>query len=64
MALPVLRAYREGGFEGAVAFLRQVISDLKSVMLLVGAKDIRSLKRQRPIITGELRAWQSPYPSR
>ena len=60
MALPVLRAYREGGYEGAVAFLQQVIADLKSVMLLVGAKDIRALKKQRPIITGALRAWQSP----
>jgi isopentenyl-diphosphate delta-isomerase len=63
MALPVLRAYRDGGYEGAVAFLRQVIADLKSVMLLAGAKDIRSLKRLRPIITGELRAWQSPNQS-
>jgi len=60
MALPVLRAWREGGYAGAVAFLQQVIADLKSVMLLVGAKDIRALQRQRPILTGELRAWQSP----
>jgi isopentenyl-diphosphate delta-isomerase len=60
MALPVLRAYREGGYDGAVAFLQQVIADLKSVMLLVGAKDIRSLKKQKLIITGELKAWQSP----
>lgn len=60
MALPVLRAYRDGGYEGAVDFLRQVIADLKSVMLLVGARDIRSLKRLPPIITGELRTWQIP----
>ena len=60
MALPVLRAYREGGYEGAVAFLQQVIADLKSVMLLVGAKDIRALTRQRPIITGALKEWQIP----
>ena len=59
MALPVLRAYRAGGYEGAVAFLQQVIADLKSVMLLVGAKDIRALKNQRPVITGALKEWQS-----
>jgi isopentenyl-diphosphate delta-isomerase len=58
MALPVLRAWRAGGYDGTVAFLQQVIADLKSVMLLVGAKDIRSLKKLRPIITGELKEWQ------
>ena len=62
MALPVLRAYREGGYEGAVAFLQQVIADLKSVMLLVGAKDIRALKKLKPIITGALKEW--PIPNR
>jgi isopentenyl-diphosphate delta-isomerase len=64
MALPVLRAYREGGYEGAVSFLQQVVADLKSVMLLVGAKDLRSLKKQKPIITGALSAWQSPNRNR
>ena len=63
MALPVLRAHREGGYDGAVAFLQEVIADLKSVMLLVGAKDIRALKKQRLVITGALEAWQSPNPS-
>jgi len=64
MALPVLRAYRAGGYDGAVAFLQQTIADLKSVMLLVGARDIRSLKKQKPIITGVLREWQIPSRNR
>ncbi len=64
MALPVLRAYRAGGYDGAVAFLQQMIADLKSVMLLVGARDLRSLKKQKPIITGVLREWQIPTRNR
>lgn len=64
MALPVLRAYRAGGYDGAVAFLQQTIADLKSVMLLVGARDLRSLKKQKPIITGVLREWQIPTRNR
>lgn len=64
MALPVLRAYHAGGYDGAVAFLQQTIADLKSVMLLVGARDLRSLKKQKPIITGVLREWQIPTRNR
>ncbi|MFH1726554.1 MAG: type 2 isopentenyl-diphosphate Delta-isomerase [Elusimicrobiota bacterium] len=58
-ALPVLRAYRSGGYKGALAYLRNLIKELKSVMLLVGAKDIRSLKKHKPMITGRLREWQT-----
>lgn len=58
MALPVLRAYYEDGYRGAVSFLEQVVADLKSVMLLVGARNIGSLKKQKTIITGELREWR------
>jgi isopentenyl-diphosphate delta-isomerase len=58
MALPVLRAYYDGGYRGTVAFLREVVEDLKAVMLLVGARNIRSLKRMKPIITGELKEWR------
>ncbi len=57
IALPVLRAYTEGGYDGVLAYFGKVIQDLKSVMLLVGAKDISSLKKHKPVITGELREW-------
>ena len=56
-ALPVLRAYASGGYSGALFFLQQVITDLKVVMLLVGAKDIAALKKVRPVITGRLQEW-------
>jgi isopentenyl-diphosphate delta-isomerase len=57
LALPVLRAYMRGGYDGALACLQNVIAELKAVMLLVGARDIPSLKRHKPVITGRLREW-------
>jgi isopentenyl-diphosphate delta-isomerase len=57
LALPVLRAYMRGGYEGALAYMQGVIAELKAVMLLVGARDIPALKRRRPVITGQLREW-------
>jgi len=59
MALPVLRAYAAGGYRGARDHLSKVVDELRSVMLLVGAKDIASLKRHTPVITGRLREWQT-----
>ena len=57
LALPVVRAYARGGRDGVRACLQQVISDLKAVMLLVGARDIPALKKHNPVITGTLREW-------
>ncbi|MFH2203467.1 MAG: type 2 isopentenyl-diphosphate Delta-isomerase [Elusimicrobiota bacterium] len=57
MALPVLRAYMRGGYPAVLAFFEQVRRELKTVMLLVGAKDIPSLKKHKPVITGELAEW-------
>jgi isopentenyl-diphosphate delta-isomerase len=57
LALPVLRAYRRGGYEGTLTYLKDVIAELKTVMLLVGARDIPALQRHKPVITGQLREW-------
>jgi isopentenyl-diphosphate delta-isomerase len=57
MALPVLRAYRSGGYDGARAAMQKIIEDLKAVMLLIGARDIAALKEHEPVITGRLREW-------
>ncbi len=57
LALPVLRAWRRGGYDGVLSCLQRVIAELKSVMLLVGARDIPSLKERKPVITGRLREW-------
>ncbi len=57
LALPVLRAYMRGGYDGALTCLQDVIAELKAVMLLVGVQDIPALKRHQPVITGQLREW-------
>ncbi|MBI4862546.1 MAG: type 2 isopentenyl-diphosphate Delta-isomerase [Candidatus Riflebacteria bacterium] len=57
MALPVLRAHAAGGYDGALSFLARVIDELKSVMILVGAKNLTALRNHDPVITGRLRQW-------
>jgi isopentenyl-diphosphate delta-isomerase len=57
LALPVLRAHARGGYEGVRACLGGVIADLKVAMLLSGAKDLRELRRKKPVIIGELSEW-------
>jgi isopentenyl-diphosphate delta-isomerase len=57
IARNVYQAFLEGGIDGARAFLLQVERELRSVMLLCGAKTIEELQRAPRIITGELRDW-------
>jgi len=57
MARPVLQAFMAGGREGALAFLEQVEAELRAVMLLVGAKDIRALRRSPLILGPALECW-------
>lgn len=51
LAAPVLKAYRQGGRDGAVTFLQGIIQTLRSVMLLTGAKTIEELGRV-PVVCG------------
>jgi isopentenyl-diphosphate Delta-isomerase len=56
-ALPVFRAYRRGGLEGASAFVQEMIEGLRVALLLTGARDLESL-RTRPIVLGPtLQRW-------
>jgi len=56
-ALPVYRAYRSGGIDGAVQFVDQLIDGLKAAMLLTGSRSLANLSRQ-PLIFGErINAW-------
>ena len=57
IARPVLMALTAGGREGAVAFLRGVLAELRAVMLLTGSPDIASLRRSKRLIGAELRLW-------
>jgi len=57
IARNVYQAFLEGGVDGARAFLRRVERELRSIMLLCGARSIEELQRAPRIVTGELRDW-------
>jgi len=59
IARPVLRALASGGRAGAMAALEAIESELRSVMLLTGSRDVMSLRRAPRVIVGELAAWTS-----
>jgi isopentenyl-diphosphate delta-isomerase len=60
-ARPILLAFMQKGKDGANEFIEIIINELKTAMLLTGAKDIFSLKRVSKVYTGELRQWLSDY---
>lgn len=57
LAAPVLRAHRQGGYDGACAFLGNVIASLRAVTLLAGCARTRDLRRAPRVVTGALRDW-------
>jgi isopentenyl-diphosphate delta-isomerase len=57
LARPVVLALRESGEDAVRDYLRGVVDQLRAVMLLVGATDLRSLKTCPKVVTGELREW-------
>jgi isopentenyl-diphosphate delta-isomerase len=57
MALPVLRPATKSP-EDVKKFINNVIMELKSVMFLLGAKNIKELARVPYVATGELAIWK------
>lgn len=57
LAAPVLRAHRAGGFDGALAFLDQLVHSVRTVTLLCGCSNARDLVRASRHLGPELRAW-------
>jgi isopentenyl-diphosphate delta-isomerase len=57
LARPVLQAFREGGRAGAEAFLERIERELRTVMLLCGARTPAELRAAPRVITGQLRDW-------
>jgi isopentenyl-diphosphate delta-isomerase len=57
LAAPVLRAHRAGGFDGALAYLDELIHAVRTVTLLCGCSRARDLVRASRHLGPELRAW-------
>ena len=57
LAAPVLRAHRDGGFDGTVAFLEQVIAGVRTATFLCGCRTPAELRRAPKVLGAKLRAW-------
>ena len=58
-ALPIYRAYRAQGIDGAVTLIDECMDGIKAAMLLTGSRTIADLSRQ-PLVIGErLNAWMA-----
>jgi isopentenyl-diphosphate delta-isomerase len=57
LAAPVLRAHRDGGFEGALDFLRRLIRSVRTVCLLTGCSRVGELATAPRHLGPELRRW-------
>lgn len=57
IARPVLQAWNDGGRDGAEAYLRRVIAELRMGLLLTGSRDLEALRRQPLFLGPELIRW-------
>jgi isopentenyl-diphosphate delta-isomerase len=57
IARPLLQAVVSGGRDAARKVLDDIEAELRAVMLLVGARTIRALRKAPRMILGELRPW-------
>ncbi|MEM8606031.1 MAG: type 2 isopentenyl-diphosphate Delta-isomerase [Myxococcota bacterium] len=59
IARPVLQALHREGEDGARAFLEEVVSELRAVMLLTGTAELSDLTNAPKLVDGELSRWLS-----
>ena len=59
LALPVFRAYREGGLGAARRFVERLLSELRTAMVLTGSPNLDALGRVPAVLGPRLRAWVS-----
>jgi isopentenyl-diphosphate delta-isomerase len=59
VALPVFRAYREGGIAAAGKFIEGLMAGLRTAMVLTGSRDLEALGRVPMVIGPRLREWST-----
>jgi len=57
VALPVFRAYREGGLAAARRYIQRLTTELRTAMVLTGSRNIDALGRVPTVLGPRLRAW-------
>jgi len=57
LAAPVLRAQRDGGYDGALAFLEDVVAGVRAATFLCGCRTPAELRAAPRVIGPRLRAW-------
>ncbi|WP_394829103.1 type 2 isopentenyl-diphosphate Delta-isomerase [Pendulispora albinea] len=57
LAAPVLRARQEGGYEGALAFLRHIVAGVRALTFLAGCGSSAQLRSAPRVLGPTLRAW-------
>jgi isopentenyl-diphosphate Delta-isomerase len=57
LAAPVLRAHRDGGYDGVIAFLERVIAGVRAAVFLTGCRTPAELRTAPKVIGSTLRAW-------
>lgn len=56
-AYPVLRAAMEGGYAGALNYVRRIIEGMKRVLFLTNSRNVAELKKACLVVKGDLKEW-------